>query len=121
MKEKLSIKKFKDANLKSEKIVYALIDNNSYEGGIVVNIDPIPYDAMDPDIDISWFWISPSLRKKGYGKKLLEKVLDDYKGKLIGLTTNSKTSTPQAINLYKHYGFKVFAHEGSTTIWFKRN
>lgn len=113
--------KFKDANITSKKIVYALIENKNYEGGIVVSIDPTPYGDIKPDIAISWFWISPKMRNQGFGKKLLKLVLNIYKNKLIGLSTNSRVSSDQAINLYKSMGFEVLEKHGNTTYWIKQN
>lgn len=88
--------------LSFETIFLALRDNKgNLLGGLIANL--FMWNFMNIDV----LWVEDSLRKSGYGKKLLqelEMVADQKKCKLIQVDTFSF----QAPEFYKKNGYEVF-------------
>lgn len=61
------------------------------------------------------FWIDPEFRGKGWGKKMLQKALNDPKATARPIlvdpnpfSEDAEMQVPELVSMYKHFGFKPF-------------
>jgi len=72
---------------------------------------------LNPDVFISFIFILPEYRSAGYGRKLLNIILNRYKN--VALGTDEQTSN-MALKLYKSLGFKIIKKESNKSCyWYK--
>jgi len=109
--------KYKDVNEKH--IIFALIKDFKYIGGISINnypnIEIYKKYNLNPEISISWFYIDSKYRNYGYGTYIFEYILKKYKK--IALTTGYKTDE-EAKKLYLKYNFKIINKNKNVEYWY---
>ena len=96
--------------------------------GEIIGISGLFYDYEDPE-DIFWmdyFAVKPDLQKRGYGTKMLEnlvRICKEKKARMLCVFTDNKN----ALNFYKHNGFKVcgkinnYYEKGKPRIWLRKS
>lgn len=67
------------------------------------------YPDIPEFVNLGVIAVRPCYRKKGYGKKILQSLFENFRGKIMKLNVNSKNT--HAINFYKKNGFRVI-HRG---------
>ena len=77
---------------------YTILDNNNIIGFIHIQ------DLID-EVDIIDIVIDEKYRRKGYGKSLINYILDFYKDKKVILEVS--VDNEEAVNLYKSLNFSV--------------
>ncbi len=56
-------------------------------------------------------YISPDFRSKGFGKKVVQFLLDEYKDKAARIRLEVASSNQSAIGLYHRFGFEVLPYQ----------
>lgn len=84
--------------LEGYKINYCFIKDNEVIGNILIE------ETIDV-INIVDVLVKEEERRKGIASKLLEEVINDYKGKKEKIMLEVRKNNIGAINLYKKYGF----------------
>ncbi|MFA5197800.1 MAG: N-acetyltransferase [Patescibacteria group bacterium] len=63
------------------------------------------YPSIPERVNLGVIAVRPYYRKKGYGKKILQSLFENFRGKNVILNVNSKNT--HAVNFYKKNGFRV--------------
>jgi GNAT superfamily N-acetyltransferase len=76
---------------------------------ILNDSDPIGYGHLDYDSDKIWLGmcVFDAFVGKGYGKIILEHLINNNKNNTIHLTVDKDNY--KAVNLYLHHGFKIYS------------
>ena len=90
------------------------LDNNPFsyfllyiENGKIVGF--INYYLMYEKIEIANFNVLEEYQNKGIGIKLIEYLINKYKGKVDNITLEVKKNNNKAIHIYKKMGFIIVA------------
>ena len=86
--------------------------NNHVTTFLLIDDVAVGYGHLDKEDDKVWLGIcvSEKYQGKGYGKKIMNKLVDSYNGDIY-LSVDDYNNV--AISLYEAYGFKKVSHKNS--------
>ncbi len=92
---------------------FDVLDNHILTVLGYINNSPVAYGHLDKDGDTTWLGICVvgSEVRKGYGKKMMDFLIDSANKKKVDLKLSVKKDNKVAVKFYKNYSFNIVSQD----------